>query len=425
MRVWLAAALAAVAAACTFSAPALAADYSDTNFHEDTIVGGLTIPTTAAWAPDGRVFIAEKSGLLKVLNPGESSATTILDISDQVNDAYDRGLLGLAVDTSFETNHYVYLLYTGEAHPLMADTDAPTFSRLVRIAGERVQHRLRPDDAARQRDGLRDRELRDHVAVRERPRLHPLRGALALDRHRRLRPRRHALRRLGRRVELRGVRHAGLPRLRPAQLRREDPAHRPERQRPRRAPVLPGGHRLTHVCTKIHSLAFRNPFRFKWRDDGTPDGELTIGDVGWNTREEVDRVGTPGHTYGWPCYEGTMHTVIYQDDDHCDGPAASTARRARRTRHVPPVYDYVHSATNAIIGGPIYPGGPYPDSYDGQMFFGDYSAGFLKVLDFGGGGTPTATVVRHELGRRRPRSHARLEHRVPRLRHRGARHAAR
>ena len=133
MRVWIAAALAAVAAACTFSAPALAADYTDTNFHEDTIVGGLTIPTTAAWAPDGRVFIAEKSGLLKVLNPGESSATTILDISDQVNDAYDRGLLGLAVDTSFETNHYVYLLYTGEAHPLMADTDAPTFSRLARI----------------------------------------------------------------------------------------------------------------------------------------------------------------------------------------------------------------------------------------------------------------------------------------------------
>ena len=143
LRVWLAAALAAAAAACTFSAPALAADYSDTNFHEDTIVGGLTIPTTAAWAPDGRVFIAEKSGLLKVLNPGESSATTILDISDQVNDAYDRGLLGLAVDTSFETNHYVYLLYTGEAHPLMADTDAPTFSRLVADRGERLQHRLR------------------------------------------------------------------------------------------------------------------------------------------------------------------------------------------------------------------------------------------------------------------------------------------
>ena len=50
-----------------------------------------------------------------------------------MNDAYDRGLLGLAIDTDYETNHYVYLLNTGEQHPLMADTDAPTFSRLERV----------------------------------------------------------------------------------------------------------------------------------------------------------------------------------------------------------------------------------------------------------------------------------------------------
>ena len=113
--------------------------------------------------------------------------------------------------------------------------------------------------------------------------------------------------------------------------------------------------------------------------------------MGWNTREEVDRVGTPGHTYGWPCYEGTMHTVDLPGRRPLRRPGGEYSKEGTPDAHVPPVYDYVHSATNAIIGGPIYPGGPYPDSYDGQMFFGDYSAGFLKVLDFSGGGTPTAT----------------------------------
>ena len=100
--------------------------------------------------------------------------------------------------------------------------------------------------------------------------------------------------------------------------------------------------------------------------------------MGWNTREEVDLVGTPGHSYGWPCYEGAMHTTTYQDDPKCD---PEYAKEGTAAAHVPPDYDYLHTATNAIIGGPIYPGGSYPDSFDGQMFFGDYSAGFLKVLN--------------------------------------------
>ena len=374
-----------MAAACLPCAPALAATYSDPNFHDDTLVGGLTIPTTAAWAPDGRMLIAEKSGLLKVLEPGQTEAATILDITDEVNDAYDRGLLGLAIDTDYETNHYVYLLYTAEKHPLMADTDLPTFSRLERIqvdgAGV-VSDRTTLLGA----DGLVEGQPgTDCVGENF---VTPWTAANDLD----------CMPSEGRSHSIGTVVSAGDGTLYVGEgdsssYAEFDPlAFRVYDQQSMAGKILhvdrnghglpghpfcAGDNDLTHVCTKIHSLAFRNPFRFKWRDDGTQNGALSVGDVGWNTREEVDLIHTPGHTYGWPCYEGTMHTVTYQDDPKCD---AEYAKEGTPNAHVPPDYDYLHSATNAIVGGPVYPGGPYPDSYDGQLFFGDYSDSFLKLL---------------------------------------------
>ncbi len=54
---------------------------------------------------------------------------------------------------------------------------------------------------------------------------------------------------------------------------------------------------------RIVAYGFRNPFRFTFRP-GT--SELWIGDVGWNTWEEVNRDPdtTTVRNFGWPCYEG-------------------------------------------------------------------------------------------------------------------------
>jgi Glucose/sorbosone dehydrogenases len=56
------------------------------------------------------------------------------------------------------------------------------------------------------------------------------------------------------------------------------------------------------AASKVFALGLRNPFRFTTR----PDGSVIVGDVGWNTWEELDRVsvGSGNHNYGWPCYEG-------------------------------------------------------------------------------------------------------------------------
>src|SRR5687767_5554464 len=93
----MAVAAAALIAAVPSVSPAGAATYPS-DFEERPIVSGLEQPVSMAWAPDGRLFIIEKPGRLKVLAPGATAATTILDISSRVNDHHDRGLLGLALD---------------------------------------------------------------------------------------------------------------------------------------------------------------------------------------------------------------------------------------------------------------------------------------------------------------------------------------
>ena len=68
------------------------------------------------FAPDGRVFVAEKSGLIKVFdNLSDTTPTVFADLRTKVHNFWDRGLLGLALDPNFPTNPYVYVLYTYDA----------------------------------------------------------------------------------------------------------------------------------------------------------------------------------------------------------------------------------------------------------------------------------------------------------------------
>src|SRR5687767_6348416 len=112
--------------------PAAGAATLPIGFEERTVASGLTAPTAVDWAPDGRMFVAEKAGRVRVVTAaGTLLSTPLLDISDHVHPSGDRGLLGLAVDTSFASNRYLYLLYTYDTsatHPT-----GPKTSRLTRV----------------------------------------------------------------------------------------------------------------------------------------------------------------------------------------------------------------------------------------------------------------------------------------------------
>ena len=83
------------------------------SFEEEVVFSGLTEPTTVQFAGDGRVFVAEKSGLVKVFDDLDDSTPTVFaDLRTQVHNFWDRGLLGLALDPDFPVEPYVYVLYT-------------------------------------------------------------------------------------------------------------------------------------------------------------------------------------------------------------------------------------------------------------------------------------------------------------------------
>src|SRR5215210_519510 len=85
-------------------------------FHEKVVLGGLSEPSNVEFSKDGRIFVAEKSGLIKIFdNLSDTTPTTFADLRTNVYNFWDRGLLGLALDPAFPTKPYVYVLYTYDA----------------------------------------------------------------------------------------------------------------------------------------------------------------------------------------------------------------------------------------------------------------------------------------------------------------------
>ena len=94
-------------------------------FQEQIVFSGLTNPTAVRFAPDGRVFVAEKSGLIKVFDSlTDTTPTVFADLNVNVYNFWDRGLLGLALDPNFPADPYVYVLYTYD-HELGSAAPAP------------------------------------------------------------------------------------------------------------------------------------------------------------------------------------------------------------------------------------------------------------------------------------------------------------
>jgi len=85
-------------------------------FQESVVISGLVEPTAVEFASDGRVFVAEKSGLIKMFQSlTDPTPTIVADLRTNVHNFWDRGLLGMALDPLFPTRPYIYVLYTYDA----------------------------------------------------------------------------------------------------------------------------------------------------------------------------------------------------------------------------------------------------------------------------------------------------------------------
>ncbi len=83
-----------------------------TDFQTSQIIGsGLTEPVGFSTAPDGRIFILERLGTVKIYKNGQLLATPFVTLPS--TNFGDKGLLGITFDPDFINNKWVYFYYTG------------------------------------------------------------------------------------------------------------------------------------------------------------------------------------------------------------------------------------------------------------------------------------------------------------------------
>jgi len=117
--------LGSLAALMAGTAPAASAATLPAGFQESVVFSGLTNPTAVRFAPDGRVFVAEKRGVIKVFDSlTDTTPDVFADLNVNVYNFWDRGLLGMALAPNFPTSPYVYVLYTYD-HELGSTAPAP------------------------------------------------------------------------------------------------------------------------------------------------------------------------------------------------------------------------------------------------------------------------------------------------------------
>lgn len=348
--------IASMSAALILTAPAHArpphAEVLPPGFKAEVIVGGLEWPTTFAFAPDGRIFIAEKAGRVKIWKDGITYAQPLLDITDEVNNFVDRGLIGMALDPNFAENGWIYLFYTWDAPGEKKDSDGPRRGRLVRYTVE--------GDVADPESAFV--LLDDHWSYTQN---HSV-GTLKFDRQ----------------GYLWASMGEGALSADPGQLALKAQAidnlqGKIIRIDPRTGEGVPGNpffdpQNPKSARSRVWAYGFRNPFRFALH----PETQLPyVGDVGWNTYESL-MIATPGANFGWPCVEGPVDVPRFQRDPVCQGVNAKTS--------TPKAHTYHHNNQNAsVTAGDFNTGDHFPAEMKGNFFWGDYSTQKLwrTVLD--------------------------------------------
>ena len=105
-------------------------------FVETQVASGFVAPTAMEIAPDGRIFVLEQPGRVRIVKNGTLLSTPFLSIT--VNASLERGLLGIAFDPAFATNSFVYVYYTATTPAIHNRVSRFTANGDVAVAGSQV-----------------------------------------------------------------------------------------------------------------------------------------------------------------------------------------------------------------------------------------------------------------------------------------------
>jgi len=339
-----------------------------TGFVSEIAYAGLPQATDFAFAPDGRTFVATKAGAVRIIKDGALLPTPFTTLP--VNDIWDRGLIGLALDPDFATNGYVYLYFTYENNA--SAPWGPKTGRLVRVTAS-------GDVAA---PGSETVLLGSVAGDATRPSCQdfaPGADCIPAD---------------GLSHNGGGLRFASDGTLFMATGDAAFFAFGPEQpdlmSRSQNLDSLAG--KILRVNrdgsapadnpfftgdpvanrSKVWAYGLRNPFRFGLQ----PGTDLPfIGDVGSFLWEEIN-VGYAGANFGWPCYEGGGPHLVYSKLQFCQDLFTGGATVAH------PVYAYPNAylVGATVIGGVFFQGAAYPPEFQNAYFFGDWVAQSISSL---------------------------------------------
>ncbi len=289
-------------------------------FTDSLVASGIASPTAMEFAPDGRLFVCEQGGALRVIKDNSLLATPFVTLT--VDSTGERGLLGAAFDPDFANNHFVYVYYTtslpsvhNRISRFTAAGDVSTGSELVLIELDNLSGATNHNGGAIHfgPDGHLYAAVGDNANAANAQSLTTLHGKM-----------------------LRIRSDGGIPTDNPFDTQ------------------------TTGNRKAIWAMGLRNPFTFSFQPGA---GRMFINDVGQSTWEEIND-GIAGSNYGWSICEGL-----------CSPPNANLRD---------PIYQYANDAsTCAITGGAFYnpPTVQFPANFLGTYFFADVCAGWIRNLD--------------------------------------------
>ena len=286
-------------------------------FVDSVFVGVPSDATAMKFAPDGRLFICQQSGKLRVVQNGTLLATPFVSLT--VDGSDERGLLGVAFDPNFETNNFVYVYYTAVSPTVHNRVSRFTANGNVAVPGsEVVLLDLNPLAATYHNGGAlhfgNDGKL--YIAVGDNGN---------------------------------GNNSQSLGNLFGKMLRINRDGSIPADN--------PFFGTAAGVNRAIWALGLRNPFTTAIQRS---TGRLFINDVGDEESEEINE-GAPGANYGWPVDDGPLNNPAYTDPFHYYGRSLGCAITG-----------------GAFYESPVL---AFPSGYHGDYFYADYCSGWIRRID--------------------------------------------
>ena len=408
-------------------------------FQDTVALSGLQLPTVVRFAADGRVFVAEKRGVVKVFDSlADTSPDIFADLSTNVYNFWDRGLLGLALAPNFPASPYVYVMYTYD-HELGSAAPAPRWGTpgvysdpcptppgptddgcVVSGRVSRLQangnfmtgpEEVLVEDWCQQypshsigsvefgSDGALYASGGDGASFnfvdygQDGSPLNPC-GDPPAGRGGVLTPPTAE----GGALRSQDMRTVADPASLDGTIIRIDPVTGAG------LPTNPFASSSDANARRIISYGLRNPFRITARQ-GT--NEVWVGDVGWNDWEEINRISDTSDSvvenFGWPCYEGAGRQAGYDaaNLNICENLYASPGAVNS------PYFTYHHN--NRVVANETCPtgssatagldfefnsGSNYPVEYKDALFFADYTRDCIWVMPKGADGQPAPGLIR-------------------------------